>query len=61
MEFYLNQAVQITISGERGRVVGIAKYVAESTSYQVHYLNAHGEAKTDWFNGDRLSSNSVEG
>ena len=52
--YALNDEVTLAISGEAGRIIGVAHYVDESTQYRVHYKDAHGCAKTDWFNGSQL-------
>lgn len=45
----LNRKVSLEISGETGVVIGKAEYVGSATLYQVHYKDALGCAKTDWF------------
>lgn len=48
-ELQLTDKVELAISGERGTVTGIASYTEEATGYRVHYKDAHGAAKTEWF------------
>jgi hypothetical protein len=52
----LGVEVTITISGECGRVVGRAEYLEGGTQYHVHYKDANGAAKTEWFYGHQLSA-----
>lgn len=52
----LGAEVIISISGERGRVIGRAEYLDAGTQYQVHYKDANGAAKTDWFYGHQVTA-----
>jgi hypothetical protein len=51
----LTDKVELAISGERGTVTGIASYTEEAAGYRVHYKDAHGAAKTDWFTRGQLN------
>lgn len=54
--FKLGDQVKITISGEAGKVIGIAEYLASSTQYQVLLKAADGRATIDWWEADFLSA-----
>ena len=54
--FELGQSVQITISGERGRIAGRAECADGGLNqYYVEYKAADGCAREGWFTADRLS------
>lgn len=40
----LGQVVQVTISGEKGHVKGLAEYANSSNQYLIHYCTADGRA-----------------
>ncbi|NTZ48384.1 hypothetical protein ACB496_12795 [Lelliottia nimipressuralis] len=52
----LGQAVQVTISGEKGSVKGRAEYASTSNQYLIHYLTADGRGVDGWFDEGELSS-----
>lgn len=51
----LGQAVQITISGEEGRIKGRAEYQNDANQYCAHYLSADGRVMNVWFEEGELS------
>ncbi|WP_334470084.1 hypothetical protein [Arsenophonus sp. PmNCSU2021_1] len=51
----LGQVVQITISGEEGRIKGRAEYTNMSNKYYFHHLTADGYAFDRWFDESDLS------
>jgi hypothetical protein len=53
-EIQLNSPVALVISEETGVVIGVAHYAENATQYQVHYLDAHAAAKTEWFTRSQL-------
>ena len=52
----LGQAIQITISGEKGHVKGRAEYTTINNQYYIHYLAADGRGADGWFSEDELSA-----
>ena len=58
-QLYLNDSVTLAISGEKGRVIGLANYVEGAPQFQVHYQDVHGAARTDWFVRHELEGASV--
>ncbi|WOH61957.1 hypothetical protein [Bradyrhizobium sp. BWC-3-1] len=53
--FSLNDEVKLSISGERGHIIGMATYAEHVDQFQVHYVDAHGAARTDWFTSGQLA------
>ncbi|AHE69774.1 hypothetical protein M942_08555 [Enterobacter ludwigii] len=51
----LGQAIQVTISGEKGNVKGRAEYASLTNQYFIHYMTADGRAVSGWFDEDELS------
>lgn len=54
--FNIAQAVRITVSGERGEVIGRAEYKTSCNSYLVRYRGADGQAREAWWTEDALES-----
>jgi hypothetical protein len=52
----LGQAIQVTISGEKGNVKARAEYTDMSNQYYIHYLAADGRGVNGWFSEDELSA-----
>jgi hypothetical protein len=55
-EFELNQNVALSLSGEKGIVVGRAEYVNAPNSYRVRYVDAHGCQQCEWFDADSIKA-----
>jgi hypothetical protein len=53
-QFGLDQRVAITVSGERGHVVGRAQYCHGENQYLVRYKSAEGCAKQVWWEESSL-------
>lgn len=48
-KFKNSQVVKISVSGETGKVVGRADYLADERRYEVIYKAADGRAQRDWW------------
>lgn len=64
-KFELSAPVQVVLSGQPGRVVGIVEYEGEDAGaprreYQVAYMNVAGDRVRDWFGGAELAARSAE-
>ena len=53
-KFELGQVVRIAVSGERGTVIGCAKYDGSEDHYQLRYMAADGKATEAWWAGSAL-------
>lgn len=55
-KYELNSYVEITLSGQEGRVNGRCEYAEHKhvNSYQVHHINGDGDAVYSWFDEDDL-------
>lgn len=52
----LGQAIQVTVSGEKGHVKGRAEYSRSTNQYLIHYLTTDGRGIDSWFDEDELSA-----
>ena len=55
-QFEIGDDVNITVSGENGKVIGRAEYEDEPPSYLVHYKSADGRAVQKWWGLARLTA-----
>lgn len=55
-EFEMGQSVQLKGSSERGKIIGLAEYEAETPSYYVRYLNGNGVMVCNWQSGDFIEA-----
>jgi hypothetical protein len=53
-QLQIEQSVMISISGEVGMIIGKAEYRDSNTVYQVHYKDATGVNRTEWYAGSQL-------
>lgn len=53
-DFQIGNKVELIVSGETGVVIGKATYLEGGTQHQVHYKDANGCAKTEWFYSGQL-------
>ena len=54
--FGLGTNVEITVSGERGQVIGCAHYMQDENRYLVRYRNLMGQATEQWWGESALQS-----
>lgn len=60
--FELNQPVQLSMSGEKGVIIGRAEYIGGNPpSYRVRYVDAVGRQQTDWFDDTSIEAQPQEG
>lgn len=55
--FSLNEQVKLVLSGEKGVVLGIAKYVETNPSFYVRFVAADGRQCEGWFSEQALVTN----
>ena len=55
----LGIVVKDKITGIRGTLTGIVKYITGCDRGQVEYVNQKGDRVTDWFDMDRLEPTTV--
>jgi hypothetical protein len=58
-QFEIGDQVNITVSGENGKVIGRAEYDEEPPSYFVHYKTGDGRAVQSWWNAARLTAGAA--
>ena len=54
--FELGANVEITVSGERGQVIGSAHYLHDENQYFVRYRSLMGQATEQWWGESALQS-----
>lgn len=54
-KFSLKDRVQITVSGEIGKIIARAQYVASESTYLLVYCGADGRAVEKWWVQSHLS------
>lgn len=54
--FELNATVTITVSGERGVIIGRAEYATSANNYLVRYKMADGRATEQWWQEEALAA-----
>lgn len=58
-QFALGAAVAITVSSEKGVVIGRAEYINAENSYLVRYKAADGRAVESWWNESAASDDAA--
>lgn len=58
--FQLNDTVEITVSGERGTVIGRAEYTACENAYFLRMRGADGRAVEAWWSESALAPKPVD-
>ncbi|MFT4118705.1 hypothetical protein [Bradyrhizobium sp.] len=58
-EFSLGEDVHLSMSSERGQVIGRAEYSDLPASYYVRYVAADGRQCESWFNASALVSATI--
>jgi len=56
MKFDLGAEVVITVSGEKGTVIGRGDYLNSENCYYVRYKNADGRATEAWWGESALTA-----
>jgi hypothetical protein len=54
--YELEQPVVILLSGREGKVIARAQYLRYPNSFQVEYVNGHGDVATGWFDTSELAA-----
>ncbi len=52
--YKLSEAVRFSLTGEHGRVFGVATYVDEVPSYLVRYVSSQGSVESRWVNASMI-------
>ena len=55
-QFELGQTVDISVSGESGKVIGRADYLHAEPAYYVRYKSSDGRAVEDWWTQQSLGA-----
>lgn len=55
-KFVIGANVSLSMSGEKGEIIGRAEYKTESNKYYVRYVTAQGSQTEDWISENALVS-----